>query len=279
MINKDESDFNAKRLVRAQNLSTTLANFIEAELEKIKAQAINNQTVLNLKKNTQILAIDIILEKESDESSKLKSLFAHKNQQEEDSKQFNRKFARYLIPPLALFILLLLLPSIVIVPRNSIISFFNPKDEQKHLEQLQKEMAEHNKAPVYTPLQTQEFKDSYVDNLLFTKEYFKNKSEQKYHDKWILELSDFFVYKFDLKDTVIIKYVSMEAKLIRDLKNVQKEIDPGNPEIKIKEMRELETKFKQSLREILGDDMKVQKTYDFNKQNWNEFFKNRTQKK
>ena len=124
----------------------------------------------------------------------------------------------------------------------------------------------------YNPPTTVEFKSSYVENVLFTTDFELRRQDQAFQDKWILELNDFFINHLDVKDTTIIKFVSLESSLLRDLAKIKGQVDPANTEPKIEEMRQRENEFKDKLGKMFEDEIKVAKYYEFSEKFWNEFY-------
>ena len=110
-----------------------------------------------------------------------------------------------------------------------------------------------------------------MDNILYTTDFETKKLSEAYHDKWILELNDWFINDLDVKDTTIIKFVSLESTLLRDLAKLKSQVDPAKPEIKIEEMRAREKEFKEKLGAIFDDLGKVPRYYEFSQKFWNDF--------
>jgi len=267
-MKKIDEELKSKRLIHAQNISHTLAQKLQVELSKHTAKIINDKAIQEIVQESKELIVHDLLDKNSPEAKKLKEEF-----QALEKAQFNHQNTKVnmLYPAISVasvFLFFIVFPNIPMGIHRGVSSLFQKNDNQIEIEQMRKIAQEEKNKLFYNPPQTLFIKDNYVENILYTQDYQKRKSVQKFHDKWIIELSDFFVYKLDLKDTTVIKFVSLEAKLLRDLKNLAKEIDPKRPEDKINEMKAIEVTFKKTLREMLGDDFKVQKTYDFNKKFW-----------
>jgi hypothetical protein len=164
-------------------------------------------------------------------------------------------------------LLLVLFPGIITGPKNAIVDAFKdhgPGKQDAFLAQVQ----EARLKAIYNPPTTPEYKVTYADNILFTTDFLTKKQEQTFQDNWILELNDYFIKRLDVKDTTIIKFVSLESALLKDLTKLKKNVDPKDPEPGIEALRVREDEFKQKLGEIFQDHGKVADYYDFAEKFW-----------
>jgi hypothetical protein len=161
---------------------------------------------------------------------------------------------------------------VITVPKNKIVAAFTQKKENTGSDVFLKKLQESRIKAVYTPKTTVEFKSSYVENMLYTTDYNSKVLDQAYQDKWILDLNDWFIRSLDVKDTTIIKFVSLENNLLRDLAKLKSEIDPANIAPSLELMNQRESEFRQKLSEIFGDPAKVERYYEFSEKFWNNFY-------
>lgn len=115
---------------------------------------------------------------------------------------------------------------------------------------------------MYLAEQSDDFKSTYQDNVLFTRRYVGNELDQKYQDKWIVALNRFIVHKLDLNDKVLVKIVPMEASLIRRLDKIAGKMTPATEKEYRAEMTKLERDTVADMKDMLGGD-----------RNWQEFRK------
>ncbi len=268
---QEEIEFQSKRMTRAQNLALGMSAMIGNELKAYKAKAIDDEIIKIMQHALQGISIDLILEKQSEESKKLKMLVENATREKSDNQKFWFRLSTYGGIPVAILILCFFFPGLILGPRQAVNRVFE-FDKEANDREMMKQMAKKAVVSRYHPPQTVEFKDSYVDNVLFTKDYAAKKFDKKFNDQFVIDVNEFMIYKLDLKDTSIIRFIGAEAKLIKTLQEIAREIDPEKPNIKINEMREAEKAFRRSLREYMDDDIKIQKMYDYSKKYWNDFY-------
>lgn len=117
----------------------------------------------------------------------------------------------------------------------------------------------------YNPVQTDDYKDSYVDNIIFTTKYAEKISEQNYQNKWIVELNNLLVGELGLPDGVLIEFVGIENSLIRDLLEIRAKIIPARENVLIEEMRNLERNALVKMKRLLVTDANYLKFVEFKK--------------
>jgi hypothetical protein len=135
-----------------------------------------------------------------------------------------------------------------------------PTQADVYVEQVQKAKA--NK-PKFDPPQTENYKNSYVDNVLFTKGFVKSEQNADYQDKYILQVNKYFVRELDMTEADVVEFIPLEKKLIRQLADIKKSIDPDDESEGIAKMRQLEEDALRDMQELLGGDKKWQKFQKF----------------
>jgi pSer/pThr/pTyr-binding forkhead associated (FHA) protein len=79
---------------------------------------------------------------------------------------------------------------------------------------------------IYSPAQTDDFRDSYGDNVLYMRGYFDAKADPEYLEKWTLRLNDLaFLRSMGLNEENIVQFVSKETNLVQRLGALRSSID------------------------------------------------------
>ncbi len=271
---KYENDFSNRLVKKSQELSIDLGDILFERLNQSKAKMIDDTIIENIRHEMVEFATSSFLDQANPQHAKIKEMI-QKRDSERQKKHATSKVREHLAYALAgVLVLIFVFPQVAHKPKSLVYSLVEKNevsDEQR------KQMREVAQAKVdklkYKPKQTPEYKDSYVDNFLFTSDYMTKKAEKSFYDNWVLELNNFFVFTLDQKDTAVIKFISMETNMLKELERLSKEIDPEMPEVKINEMRDVEDLFKKRLKNLVETDENVEKIYEKNKNLWLEKYK------
>lgn len=117
--------------------------------------------------------------------------------------------------------------------------------------------------PRYEPPQTDEYKSSYVENVLYTRDFVKIKTDKGFQERWIADLNKFFLDKLRLSESVIVNFISRENTLLKDLQMVQQSLQPATAEEGIKRMNDIEAIAIEDMKKILGGNLKIKKYKEF----------------
>jgi hypothetical protein len=102
---------------------------------------------------------------------------------------------------------------------------------------------------LYVPVRTTEWRDSYVDRVLFLDRYLETKTNSIYLDQWTLRLQDVeLARRLGLKDDDLIRFLAIEANMIKKLDELRRQIDATQPEFGINVMRNFENAELQNMR-------------------------------
>ena len=132
---------------------------------------------------------------------------------------------------------------------------------------LQNAMDKRQKEALYEPEQTEEFKKSYTDNVLYTKEYYEFESQEN-RDKWALEATTYLIEELELSENEVAQVLGKEAGLLQSLFEIRERIDKRTSAVRIGEMREKEQFFTVEVRNLMGR-KKFKKFQEFK----NQFYK------
>lgn len=117
--------------------------------------------------------------------------------------------------------------------------------------------------PKFSPEQTPDFKNSYVENVLYTTSFVERKLSKEYQADWIMHLNKLFLNEFKMNENVIVNFISRENTLLKDLIQIRQTLQPATAEEGIRRMREVEDVAMEDLKQILGGRIKLKKFNEF----------------
>ncbi len=256
----------------ASDLSVRLADLIQSQLKVNHGRFIDDSYLKEFRAEAVDLFHDELLGKDSEESLRLKA----RHQRLAVAKKRKQRLFRglSLVGVLASFVLMahFLRPDLSVRGQNSMTELFSKKRYQNAEEFARKKIIATRQRHTYAPTTTPEFKLTFYENVLFTTDFLSKFRKSVYQDKWIIDLNDFFIHRLDVKDTTIIRYVSLEANFLNELEKLKASVDPRNPAPKIAQMKALEREFKEKLATIFEDPDKVAVFYEFHQSFWKDFY-------
>jgi hypothetical protein len=124
----------------------------------------------------------------------------------------------------------------------------------------------------YNPEQTVGYKLTYVDNILFTKDFERVMDNEEFQNNWILHVHEFLVKDLELSEDVAIGFISSEGTLIKDLSLAKKDLHPQFLDVGMKKLRDLETTHLSWMSEKIPDQAKMDKFVNFRKEYFDKFY-------
>lgn len=264
---RGEEEIVKRKHEHAKSVSTNVYALIASEMYKAKGKVLDDTLIDEFSKGIKDLVVDTMLDRVGPDDDKLQSILKTSADAKNKEKVYWQRIKISAFACAFALMTLIAFPQIITYPRNKIVAAFTEKSDTGASEYLNQVKQARVKA-VYTPKTTNDFKTSYVDNVLFTTDYLAKHEAQEFQDKWILELNDYFIKDLDVKDTTIIKFVGLESALLKDLTKMKEEIDPKNPKAGIAEMRAREQDYKKKLAEIFEDPEKVSRYYRYSDKFW-----------
>ncbi len=138
-------------------------------------------------------------------------------------------------------------------------------EEKLTKQKIEKAKKENDLSKEYHPQKVLDFKETYVDRVLFTQDYVKIELDKNYREKWILDLQEFFVHKLRLDENNLVPFIAHEANLIRELDSQLSKINGNFVEAGIDRMRESESEFLEKIHKSLGNKNDFRKIMQFKK--------------
>lgn len=268
MRSESEQDWLNTKTERAKTVATNVYALIAGEMYKHQNKELSIEFIEALSKGLKEKVMDTMLDRIGPDNDKLQEILKTGENAKNKEKIFWKKVQIGGAAAVFLIALIYSFPGIISGPKNMIVSAFSEKSDNGSNEFLE-QMKEKRKLKIFDPATTADFKDTYVDNVLYTTNYFTNFEDKNFQDKWILDLNDWFVKGLDVKDTTIIKFVSLESNLVKELQQMKEKTDGSNPDPSIEEMKAREKVFREKLAEIFEDHDKVSRFYQYRERFWN----------
>lgn len=123
------------------------------------------------------------------------------------------------------------------------------ESEKKTIEKIEKTKKENDLWKDFKPEKTTDYKDTYVDRVIYMQDYVEIELSREYREKWIIALQDFFVHELRLSENNLVPFIAQEANVVRELEEARKKINGNFAEEGIKRMREIEEQFISRVRE------------------------------
>lgn len=113
---------------------------------------------------------------------------------------------------------------------------------------------------IYQPEQTDEYRNTYTDNVLYMRSYYDTKLDLRYQEQWALRLNDLKLLRdLQLTEEEMILLVAKETNLVRRLGELRDKIDAVYLDEGIRAMREAEDEAMKEIREIVKKDKHLEK--------------------
>lgn len=124
----------------------------------------------------------------------------------------------------------------------------------------------------YTPELTVGYKPTYVDNVVYTKDFEKVMDNEEFQNDWILKVHDFMVRDLELSEDLAINFISSEGTLIKELATARKDLHPKFLDQGMKKMKDLEKTHLGWLEEKIPDVSKRERFTSFRKDYFDKFY-------
>jgi hypothetical protein len=124
----------------------------------------------------------------------------------------------------------------------------------------------------FNPETTEGYKDTYVDNILYTTNFEKVMENEEFQNDWILQVHDYMVKELELSEDIAINFISSEGTLVKELSVARKDLHPQFLETGMKKLTDLESTHLGWINEKIPDAVKMAKFKNFQKQYFDKFY-------
>jgi pSer/pThr/pTyr-binding forkhead associated (FHA) protein len=269
---KAESEIQERKSEKAKAAAANVYALIAGEMYKARNKVMDEEFIKPFANELKSIVMDTLLDKASKaDNSRLQEILKTSVNSKEKEKAYWKKVG--VIGGAVTFALLVLwmFPGIITTPTDALTASIQNENGSAASEQFLNDVKEARERAIFKPETTPEVKNNYTDNILYTTDYLAKKQSKEFQDKWILELNEYFISTLDVKDTSIIKFVSLENTFIQDLAKLKSEADAQDPQPKIEAMHARETEFKRRLSDIFEDPEKVSRFYNYSKNFWTRY--------
>ncbi len=123
----------------------------------------------------------------------------------------------------------------------------------------------------FNPEMTPGYKESYVDNVLYTKDFVAVMEKEDFQNSWILALHEYIVKELELSEEVAISFISSEGSMVKEMDTLRRDINPQILDVGINKLKEIEKKFEQDVVAKIPDQEKLAKFKEFRKKYYEEY--------
>ena len=96
-------------------------------------------------------------------------------------------------------------------------AFLDKASEKDAQEDYIKKVKEKRDQLIYRPKKTLDYKNTYLENIVYTEGFIETVQDEKFISAWTLALNKFFLNKLELSESVIVKFMPLERDLITEL--------------------------------------------------------------
>ncbi len=261
---QQEKEFMAWKKQSASELAHLLQLALERRLVQRFPEQWKNEDQLRLSKDVDLVVRKIVLQESLEEDDQIiKEIHAYDPQAALKVRRFWRQLS------FAVVALIAVVSSGVVVYQN-LPGVDLEKSQAERLQELEMfkamQEAQRDSRPRYVPEQTDDYKDTYTDNVLYTRHYVTVELDPQFRQRWILGLSDHLLLKLNLKEDVLVPFIAKESTLIQELSQLKESIHPQLVEEGIQGMREVESRFVSEIKPLFKTNRQYNEFVKFKKE-------------
>lgn len=137
------------------------------------------------------------------------------------------------------------------------------RPDKSAIDVVKEEMQAEQEKNTFKPNLTENFKESYTENILYTNGYLEKERNPEYHDLWIKELNKFVIDDLNLKEEVTVNLVAAESVLLQQLEEQRGKITNKQLKEGIKKLEDIESVSMNKFTDLLKSDANVEKYLKF----------------
>ncbi len=116
-------------------------------------------------------------------------------------------------------------------------------------------ISQRNAESIYTPLQNDDWKETYTGNILYLKNYYESKSDSIYEEQWALRLNNLELLRsLNLAEDDMIKFMGKEGALVKQLWDLRQNLDAKYLDEGLEKMSGVEIQTITEMKDILKTD-------------------------
>ncbi|MCB9091607.1 MAG: hypothetical protein H6621_08765 [Halobacteriovoraceae bacterium] len=268
-LKKRKKEFSRNEKERIRNVKNAVFNFLlykfNKSFEKLdeKERSALRDEILDLVQRS--------LEGQNVELIQRSGIQADINSKKNLIKTVKINFIKFGIPALFIFILTFDMANIRTALTSGISSFFVSIKKDSD-EANKKKIQDWQDSNSFIPQTTSNFKESYVENILYTTDFLKIYESDKFQNDWIIQLHDFCVKDLELSEETAVEFVSSEGTLLTELQQMRSEINPKSLDLSLNKIREKEKLFIETFKKKFETEEQWQKFLNFRKEFYQKWF-------
>ena len=248
---QEEAELKNRKEQYAESIVKGIENLVNGKLQEMAGAKLKGEDLKVESEKISYLVRASLLEKNPQNNELLKKLNPYGKAGKGKSTQLMRRIGVGAGVLVLLFLMNIIFPSFYSSIGESFSNIFAVDESAKDLYLKGLEEKRDNR-PKFEPRQTDTFKDSYTDNIIYTSRFTDLWPTDELQKEWTIKVDEIIVYKLKLKDYKVVKYISEEFKLIRNLINMSKKINVKNQKEQIEEMRTFEEKYRKRLVDLMN---------------------------
>jgi predicted component of type VI protein secretion system len=124
----------------------------------------------------------------------------------------------------------------------------------------------------FNPPQDEEWRDSYVDSVIYTKNFVEQYRSEAFQKHWVKTASTYFLKKWKVQEESTVATISKISTLIGTLAERKAAIHPDFVKSGLKKMTELETATLAEVKELLGSEVRIEAFKRIEKKTYLDFY-------
>ncbi len=240
MLEESQKYLKSQREIRVKNVNEAIEKYF-GDLLKNSTPEFATQAPF-IRDNIKLIIQDNINNEFAGEENKLRQILDYNPDIANKHKKFWKKAAIWGGVFVVVISYLLYKPSTIQeIPKQMEQSVHEIDQENKKVIHEQQEAI--RLAQIYRPEQSEQFQESYTDNVLYTKRYLEFEYNDKSYKDWVVIINKFLQDEVGMKDDESMQFISNESSLVHNLETKKALIDGTKPENGIKAMRQIEDEY------------------------------------
>ncbi len=243
-------EFQKEQQNEAKRISVVLTNYIDAKFRVILDEKDRHERLDEFNDGLFKTITQIMMNENPDDIEDAKALLNFSTKGQEKVKEWYIKQgirASFIIVPL---LIILIFPNFVKSIKDSILSSLTTDKSAsdlyiKNLQETKFKKIEFN------PDLVDKLGNTYVDSVLYTRDYFEIISGREYQDKWIKSFTEYANEDLELSDETVVDYIAKELTLIKNLMEIRSTINPKYLKESRVRMEEIEKEFVDEITKLL----------------------------
>jgi hypothetical protein len=139
-------------------------------------------------------------------------------------------------------------------------------------EERSRQMREDLERRRFNPPQDDQWRDSYVDLVIYTRDFAQQYQSEEFQKQWLKVASSYFVNKWRVQEEKTVQVISALHTLVGTLVERKQAIHPDYVKDGLKKMNELEAETMTRVKDLLGSEVRVEALKRLEKKTYMDFY-------